>query len=149
MSLAMSRTEREAFPSDVHVAVLSVHQDGRGPIAVPVWYSYQPGGTVNVITGAASRKARLIAATGRFSLCVQSEAPPYRYVSVEGPATVTVAAVDPVERRDLAYRYLGQDFGDMYLQTSARRDRGSVVIRMVPDAWLSTDFAKQFSRPRG
>ena len=40
--------------------------DGGGPLTVPVWYTYRPGGTVNVSTGRDTRKARAIAAAGRF-----------------------------------------------------------------------------------
>jgi hypothetical protein len=36
---------------------------------------------------------------GRFSLGAQSEALPYRYVSVEGPVTVVEDTVDADERR--------------------------------------------------
>jgi nitroimidazol reductase NimA-like FMN-containing flavoprotein (pyridoxamine 5'-phosphate oxidase superfamily) len=58
MSTAMSRSEREAFLSDVHVGILSVNQSDYGPLAVPVWYFYEPRGEVTVITPADSRKAR-------------------------------------------------------------------------------------------
>jgi nitroimidazol reductase NimA-like FMN-containing flavoprotein (pyridoxamine 5'-phosphate oxidase superfamily) len=52
MSVTMTRTEREQFLAGVHVGVLSVASvEGGGPLAVPVCYSYQPGGTVDVITG--------------------------------------------------------------------------------------------------
>ncbi len=81
-------------------------QPPHGPLTVPVWYSYEPGGTVNVITGAQSRKGRCIAAAGRFSLCAQTEDPPYQYVTVEGPVAATDHAVDPDERRAMAHRYL-------------------------------------------
>jgi nitroimidazol reductase NimA-like FMN-containing flavoprotein (pyridoxamine 5'-phosphate oxidase superfamily) len=84
MSLTMTRFERESFLADLHVGVLGVNAEGRGPLIVPVWYSYEPGGTVNVITGENSRKAALIDSTGRFSLCVQTELAPYKYVTVEG-----------------------------------------------------------------
>ena len=48
MSVTMSRQEREQFLVGVHVGVLSVASvDGGGPLSVPVWYAYQPGGTVN------------------------------------------------------------------------------------------------------
>jgi len=33
MSLAMTKEEREAFLADVHVAVISVAEDGHGPPA--------------------------------------------------------------------------------------------------------------------
>ena len=59
MSFRMSRAEREQFLSGVHVAVLSVASgDGGGPLAAPVWYTYRPGGTVNVSTGHGTRKAQ-------------------------------------------------------------------------------------------
>src|SRR5689334_10260684 len=73
MILTMTRAEREAFLADTHVAIISVAADGRGPLAVPVWYGYEPGGVVRVVTGGTSRKAALIRAAGRVSLCVQSE----------------------------------------------------------------------------
>ena len=42
MPLNMSRAEREEFLAGVHVGVLSVAVAERsGPLAVPVWYSYQ------------------------------------------------------------------------------------------------------------
>ena len=51
MSATMTREEREQFLAGAHVGVLSVaSESGGGPLAVPVWYSYQPGGPVSVIT---------------------------------------------------------------------------------------------------
>jgi Pyridoxamine 5'-phosphate oxidase len=144
MSLAMSRTEREAFLADVHVGVLSVDQPGHGPLSVPVWYSYAPGGTVDVITGGESRKAHCIVAAGRFSLCVQTEVAPYKYVSVEGAIGATEKGVPPDVRRDMAYRYLGPEFGDLYLQATADDAAGTVLFHMTPESWLTTDFSKQF-----
>ena len=54
MSLAMTKEEREAFLADVHVGIISVAEDGHGPLTVPVWYSYEPGGEVRIITARAS-----------------------------------------------------------------------------------------------
>jgi nitroimidazol reductase NimA-like FMN-containing flavoprotein (pyridoxamine 5'-phosphate oxidase superfamily) len=53
MSFAMTKEEREAFLADVHVGVISVAEDGHGPLTVPVWYSYEPGGEVRIITARA------------------------------------------------------------------------------------------------
>jgi hypothetical protein len=56
MLQTMSRAEREQFLAGVHVGVLSVGSaDGPRTLAVPVWYSYQPGGRVSVITGRTTR----------------------------------------------------------------------------------------------
>src|SRR4029079_17785227 len=87
MSATMSRAEREEFLSGLHVGVLSVASpDGRGPLTAPFWYTYQPGGTVNVSTGRGTRKALAIEAAGRVSLCAQDAPPTYTCVTVEGPA---------------------------------------------------------------
>ena len=85
MALTMTKKGREAFLADLHVAVISIADDGHGPLAVPIWYSYEPGGEVRIITGRTSRKGGLLERAGRFSLCVQTETLPYKYVSVEGP----------------------------------------------------------------
>jgi PPOX class probable F420-dependent enzyme len=143
--MTMSGDEREAFLADVHVGVLSVSRASKGPLAVPIWYTYRPGGVVSLTTQKTSAKARLIARAGRFSLCVQTEAAPYKYVSVEGPVTSTEDPVDPEERRALAYRYLGPEFGDLYLEATVADAESSCVIRMRPESWLGTDFGKQFS----
>ncbi|MFC6894168.1 pyridoxamine 5'-phosphate oxidase family protein [Nonomuraea dietziae] len=58
-----------------------------GPLVVPVWYDYSPGGEVSFLTGADSRKARAVAKAGRFSMLAERTHPTYRYVSVEGPVS--------------------------------------------------------------
>jgi hypothetical protein len=44
----------------------------------------------------------------------------------------------------MAYRYLGPEFGDLYLAATEVDAADSVVFRMTPERWLTTDFAKQF-----
>jgi len=135
----MSSAEREAFLAEVHVGVLAVAAgQGRGPLTTPVWYSYRPGGLVTVTTGGSSSKASAIAAAGRFSLCAQDEAPPYKYVTVEGPAVVEPA--DPAGRIAIARRYLGAEGGDAYIAANSGAD--DVMIRMTPEHWQAADFSK-------
>jgi PPOX class probable F420-dependent enzyme len=140
VSTRMSQSEREEFLAGVHVAVLSVAAgDDRGPLTVPVWYSYQPGGVVSISTDRDSRKARAVAAAGRLSLCAQDEQPPYKYVTIEGPAVIEDITTD--ERRELARRYLGQERGDAYIDSIP--DSDEVVIRISPERWMSVDFGKE------
>ena len=139
MSLSMSRVERDAFLAEVHVGVLTVSAgEGRGPLATPVWYSYQPGGQVSMTTGADSRKARAIAAAGRFSLCAQDETWPYKYVTVEGPAVIE--PFELAEAASIARRYLGAEAGDAWIDANA--DGDNVAIRMTPEYWQTADFGK-------
>jgi PPOX class probable F420-dependent enzyme len=139
VSLTMSPAEREAFLADVHVGVLTVAAAaGRGPLATPVWYSYTPGGPVSVTTGSGSRKARAIRAAGRVSLCAQDEAPPFKYVTVEGPAVIEPAGL--AERAAIARRYLGTEAGDAWI--AANPDVDDVMIRITPEHWYSADFGK-------
>ena len=114
MSFTMSAAEREQFLAGLHVGILSVAEDTRGPIAVPVWYDYQPGGQVSVITGRSSRKARALRAAGRMSLCAQDEAPPYRYVSVEGPAVLR-AVLAQASAEGITVNRVSQGSGAMLL----------------------------------
>jgi nitroimidazol reductase NimA-like FMN-containing flavoprotein (pyridoxamine 5'-phosphate oxidase superfamily) len=140
----MTGAERDAFLAGVHVAVLSVTDPGRGPLTVPVWYSYDPGGLVTVLTGRSSRKAALLAAAGRCSLCAQTETPPYQYVSVEGPVVATDAPVDAAERRAIAHRYLGEELGDGYLAATAADAADELALRIRPERWYAVDFAQMF-----
>ena len=101
---------------------------------------------MRVVTGETSLKGRLLREAGRMSLCVQTEAAPYRYVSVEGP--VTLGAPD-FERdiRAMAIRYLGPEMGEMYLAMTAddRAREPSVLVEMRPKRWRSVDFRKMIA----
>jgi PPOX class probable F420-dependent enzyme len=144
VSTSMTRAEREAFLAAVHVGVISIADSGRGPLTAPIWYAYEPGGEVAVITGRESRKGRLLAASPRISLCAQTEAPPYKYVSVEGPVTYVGAADREKLGRALAHRYLGPELGDRYLEGTASQAGEGIVVRMRPERWLTVDYAKEF-----
>jgi len=144
MSTAMTKQEREAFLADLHVGVVSVADGERGPMTVPIWYLYEPGQEIVIITPPDSRKARLIEVGTRVSFVVQSEEMPPKYLSVEGP----VVSIEPadVDRdvRALTARYLGKELGDAYVD--ATRPDGTtpeVVIRVRPERWFSKDFAKR------
>jgi nitroimidazol reductase NimA-like FMN-containing flavoprotein (pyridoxamine 5'-phosphate oxidase superfamily) len=138
----MTKQERERFLADLHVGIISIPEEGRGPLTVPIWYSYEPGGELRVVTARTSRKEQLLQRAGRLSLCAQTETPPYKYVSVEGP----VVAIEPADlerdRRPLARRYLGAERGDRYIE-STRGLVGNVLVRMRPERWLTVDYAKQ------
>jgi PPOX class probable F420-dependent enzyme len=139
-TLSMSKAEREAFLAEVHVAVLTVAREpGAPPVAAPVWYGYEPGGDVLISSGRDDEKTRLARENGAASLCAQTEDLPYKFVTVEGPADVRDEP-DPDLSRALAYRYLGPELGDAYLEGTAGDVLSIITIR--PERWRTTDFAK-------
>jgi len=141
MSLAMSEQERQEFLADLHVGVISIERDDGPPLTVPIWYGYEPGGLVWVLTGGESVKGRLLRAARRFSLCAQTEAPPfYTYVSVEGPIVDVAPADLEADRRPLAHRYFGPEMGDAYLAEAG--EDGGLKFSMRPTRWWSVDYAK-------
>jgi nitroimidazol reductase NimA-like FMN-containing flavoprotein (pyridoxamine 5'-phosphate oxidase superfamily) len=144
MSLAMTEEERETFLAEVHVAIISISESGRGPLTVPVWYAYDPEEGFHIWTGGTTRKAKLLREAGRFSLCVQQETPPYKYVSAEGPVT----AIEPIQLerdlRPLVYRYLGSEEGNSFIERLGGDSAGTgdILVRMKPERWLSEDYSK-------
>jgi len=144
MSLVMTREEREAFLAGTHVAAVSIADDGRGPLTVPVWYRYEPGGRVYFVTGGKSRKARLLRRAGRLSLLVQNETLPYRYVGIEGRAEIVGPPDYERDVRAVALRYLGPQLGEAYLAGTVeeRAAAEEILVAVEPERWVSADYGK-------
>jgi hypothetical protein len=139
-AMALSKDEREEFLAEPHVAALSVSAGtDRGPLTVPVWYQYSPGGQPWVLTGAGSRKHRLIEAAGHFSLMVERTAPTVRYVAVDGPVSRIEPGTDD-QLVEVAKRYLSPQAVEPYLEMARREHGESVVIHLRPQHWLSADM---------
>ncbi|MDW3219997.1 MAG: hypothetical protein R8F63_15390 [Acidimicrobiales bacterium] len=143
-SIVMTKEERETFLADLHTGIVSIPEEGRGPVTVPIWYRVDDNGDVLMLTPADSRKGRLCDVGTRISLCAQDESMPPKYVSVEGPIVArdegTVA-----EATTMAVRYLGDEIGAAYIE--ATRGEGAhdeLLIRLRPERWFSGDFAKRF-----
>jgi hypothetical protein len=136
----LSVGDRELFLAEPHIAALSVSAGpGRGPLTVPIWYQYAPGGEAWVLTEAGSRKARLIEAARRFTLMVERVMPTTRYVSVEGPVTRTVPGTDEL-LREIAARYLPPDKVPAYIEFAMTELGEQVAIYLRPERWLTADL---------
>ena len=136
----LSVHDRELFLAEPHIAALSVSAGpDRGPLTVPIWYQYEPGGEVWILTEAASRKVPLIEAAGRFSLMVDRLTPTTRYVSVEGPVTRTIPGTDAL-RREMAERYLPPEQAEAYLKMAEAEFSPEIAIYLRPQRWLSSDL---------
>lgn len=136
---ALSQDEREQFLAQPHIAALSVAAGPeRGPLTVPMWYQYAPGGEPWILTGAASTKARLIQEAGRFSLMADRVLPTNRYVSVEGPVSRVIPAT-PALMREITERYLPAEQVQGYLELAATFGE-QVVIYLRPEHWLGAEL---------
>jgi hypothetical protein len=85
-----------------------------------------------------SLKARLLREAGRATITVQTETPPYKYASVEGPVEVRH------EQRDdlvMASHYLGPELGKWYADKNPSTE-ASVLAVLTPEHWRTFDFAK-------
>lgn len=138
--MALPKDEREQFLAEPHIAALSVAAGpDRGPLTVPIWYQYQPGGDPWVLTGEGSRKHRLIEASGHFSLMVERLQPSIRYVAVDGPVTSIEKTTDD-ELREMVERYLEPEQVQPYIDGAAAAHGASVTIRLRAAHWLSADL---------
>lgn len=141
MARKMTREEREAFLAEPRIGVLSVAAEpGRAPLTTPIWYRYEPGGDVLVMTSPGLRKARLIEAAGRFSLCVQQQDGIYKYVSVEGPV-VNTWPMTKAERTAVAARYLPPGVSEAYTDATDGTHGNNIAIVMRPERWNTSDFS--------
>ena len=130
----MTDEERDSFLGERRLGVLAMGRSGKGPLLAPIWYRYTPGGTVDICMGGSTAKAARLRAEGRASMCVSDEGNPYRYVTVEGPVTVTPlgdTARDEVQA--MATRYLGRAAGAHYAENFSTPDE--VIVRLTPANW--------------
>lgn len=130
----MSDDERDSFLGERRLGTLAIGRAGKGPLLAPIWYRYTPGGTVDICMGGSTAKAHRLRAEGRASMCVSDEGNPYRYVTVEGPATVTPLGDGArVAVQAMAIRYLGRTAGTAYAEAFSTPDE--VLVRITPERW--------------
>lgn len=138
--MPLSKDEREQFLAEPHIAALSVFAgENRGPLTVPIWYQYAPGGEPWLLTGKGSRKHRLIEAAGHLSLMVERLEPSVRYVAVDGAVSRTQPGTEE-QLEELAKRYLAPERVNGYLEYARREHGETVVIYLNPEHWLSSDL---------
>jgi len=132
----MHDSDRDAFLLERRVGVLAIGRAGAGPLLAPIWYEYTPGVGFEICMGGSTAKAARLRAEGRASICVQDEARPYRYVTVEGPVTLhPIGTMEQVRARiePMAARYLGERAGAAYAAAFGTVDE--VVVRLTPERW--------------
>lgn len=138
--MPLSREDREAFLAEPHVAALSIAAGpDRGPLTLPIWYQYTPGGQPWLLTGVGSRKHRLLEAAGHFSLMVDRVEPTVRYVSVDGAVARIEEGTDE-QLVEMTKRYLPAEAVEPYLEMARREHGPSVAVYLRPQHWFSADL---------
>jgi nitroimidazol reductase NimA-like FMN-containing flavoprotein (pyridoxamine 5'-phosphate oxidase superfamily) len=138
----MTRDEREEFLAAIHVGVLTADEPGRGPLSVPVWYRYDPGGEIVVVTRPEARKARLLTVGARVAFCVQSEEMPPKYVTIQGRVVSAAPADVTRDLKPIVRKYLGAEVGDAYVDSTRPDGTNEIVVCIRPERWYSRDFAR-------
>jgi PPOX class probable F420-dependent enzyme len=131
---AMSDEQRDAFLAERRLGTLGIARVGKGPLLAPIWYRYTPGEPIEMNMGGSSAKAFRLRAEGRATLSVIDDTNPYRYVTAEGPVTLTLLGESTYDAiRSMASRYLGTDAGTRY--ADAFRTPDEVVVRLTVENW--------------
>jgi nitroimidazol reductase NimA-like FMN-containing flavoprotein (pyridoxamine 5'-phosphate oxidase superfamily) len=142
MPAPMTREERETFLAGLHVGVLTVDEPGRGPLSVPVWYLYEPGGEIVFVTRPEARKATLLVVGARVSFLAQSEDMPPKYVTIQGRVASAGPADVARDVKPVVRKYIGAEVGDAYVDSTRPDGTNEIVVRVRPERWYSRDFGR-------
>lgn len=141
--MSQTREEALAFISDgARIGRLATVAADGSPHVVPIWFE-RDGERLLIHTQAESRKARDIAATGRYALTVDVDTIPYKGVMVSGPAGVVangeIDAIALVGR--LATAYMGPDAGPGFAEYIASMPGEHVTLVLEVADHESWDFS--------
>lgn len=108
----------------------TVRADGR-PHVAPVWFDIDEDGSIVVMTGEGTVKGRAIRRDRRVGLCVDDEAPPFAFVTMDATATI-VDDPDELLRWSIriAGRYMGSDRAEEYGRRNAVPSE--LLVRLTP-----------------
>ncbi len=128
----MTESQWRAFLSEgARTGKLATTRLDGHPHVVPVWFVLD-GNEVVFNTGADSVKGRSLARTGWASLCVDDESPPYSFVTVSGPVTIST---DLDEMLPWAIRIAARYMGEAKAERFGRRNavEGELLVRLRAD----------------
>jgi PPOX class probable F420-dependent enzyme len=126
---AMSETEwRDFVTTGTRTGKLATtRRDGR-PHVVPIWFVLD-GDELVFNTGASTVKGRSLLRTGQASLCVDDERPPFSFVTISGPVSISedLEEMLPWATR-IAARYMGEHAAEEFGRRNAVE--GELLVRL-------------------
>jgi PPOX class probable F420-dependent enzyme len=105
----------------------TTRRDGR-PHVVPIWFVLD-GDDLVFNTGAETVKGRSLARTRWGSICVDDDRPPYSFVTVSGPVTISsdLEEMLPFATR-IGARYMGEELAEQFGRRNAVE--GELLVRL-------------------
>ena len=134
MSLAMTKQERETFLAGLHVAIISIPEEGRGPLTVPTWPNMVTleGGRLEEILTAMNRKhparAALVYQNHHFGLNSRKRVKGDWFHAGNSPLSLYPEMLDEVCK----YAYLPKDLRSAYKELLAARVKDGTVRVPLP-----------------
>jgi PPOX class probable F420-dependent enzyme len=126
---AMSEAEWKAFVQEGTRTgkLATTRRDGR-PHVVPIWFVLD-GDDLVFNTGERTVKGRSLARTGWASICVDDDRPPFSFVTVSGPVTISTDLEEmlPYATR-IGARYMGQELAEQFGRRNAVE--GELLVRL-------------------
>lgn len=134
----MNREEVLSFLAEgTRTAKLATVTGAGRPHVVPIWFVLD-GNEIVFTTGRDTVKGRNLRRDGSACLCVDDERPPFAYVQVRGPATVTEHAPDLLDwTTRIAERYVGPDQAEAYGRRNAVDTE--LLVRVRPEKLIALD----------
>ena len=119
---------QERFIQEHRLAVLTTLRRTGSSQSTPVYYIYENGRLL--VSSARDRfKTINIQRDPRVNLCIVDEAPPFRYVQVQGKATVTEE--DLVETSRRIYKTFRDSLSDGFPEQLVQQ--GRIIIEVTPE----------------
>jgi len=137
----MNEKEIESLLAAPEVGMLAIADEQGRPEATPIWFEHDDG-VVRLLVHRESHKARSIRVNPQVALTVDTRTPPYKGVLLRG--TASLSGPDPQLRRRLARRYLGQEVGRRYIESTASLDEEDALVTIKISSRTSWDYSKGF-----
>jgi PPOX class probable F420-dependent enzyme len=105
----------------------TTRRDGR-PHVMPIWFVVD-GDELVFNTGAETVKGRSLRRTGWASICVDDERPPFSFVTISGPVTVSEDLEEMLPWAIvIGARYMGEERGEQFGRRNAVE--GELLVRL-------------------
>ena len=132
--MAFDEQAAQKFLAEPRVGVFAVSAVNGPPAATPVWYGYEPGGEVWIVTSASTRKAKLLARTGTATLVVEESGQNATFVAVD-LELVSSKDAGSADDRELASRYLEGEALESFVDMAGEQIPDEKRYTFRPTKW--------------